>query len=73
MFTAMIIDDEKTVREGLEELIDWEKAGFRLGSSGKDGRDGLAKILRENPDLALVDIKMPGLTGLEVIKEAKSQ
>lgn len=71
-FTAMIIDDEKTVRQGLEQLIDWEKAGYRLGTSGKDGRDGLDNILRENPDLVLVDIKMPGLNGLEVIKEARS-
>lgn len=73
MFTAMIIDDERLVREGIRELIDWEKAGFRLGTSGKDGREGLANILKENPDLVLVDIKMPGLTGLEVIKEAKKQ
>lgn len=72
-FTAMIIDDEQIVREGIEELIDWEEAGYRLGSSGRDGREGLANILRENPDLVLVDIKMPGLNGLEVIKEAKSQ
>lgn len=72
VFTAMIIDDEKTVREGLEVLIDWEKAGYRLGTSGCDGREGLDNILRENPDLVLVDIKMPGLNGLEVIKEAKS-
>ncbi len=40
MFTAMIIDDERIVREGIRELIDWEKAGFRLGSDGKDGRGG---------------------------------
>lgn len=73
MFTAMIIDDERLVREGIRELIDWEKAGFRLGTSGKDGREGLANILREKPDLVLVDIKMPGLSGLEVIKEAKKQ
>lgn len=73
LFTAMIIDDEKTVREGIRELIDWEAAGFRLGTSGKDGRDGLVNILRENPELVLIDIKMPGLNGLEVIKEAKSQ
>ncbi len=72
-FTAMIIDDEKTVRQGLEQLIDWEKAGYHLGTSGKDGRDGLNNLLRENPDLVLVDIKMPGLSGLEVIKEARSQ
>lgn len=73
MFTAMIIDDERLVREGIKGLIDWEKAGFRLGTCGKDGREGLANILRENPDLVLVDIKMPGLSGLEVIKEAKKQ
>ncbi len=73
MFTAMIIDDERLVREGIKGLIDWEKAGFRLGTCGKDGREGLANILRENPDLVLVDIKMPGITGLEVIKEAKKQ
>lgn len=72
-FTAMIIDDEKTVREGICALIDWEKAGYRLGSCGKDGREGLANILREKPDLVLIDIKMPGLNGLEVIKEAKKQ
>lgn len=71
LFTVMIIDDEKTVREGIKELIDWEAAGFRLGSCGKDGREGLANILRENPDLVLIDIKMPGLNGLEVIQEAK--
>ena len=73
MFTAMIIDDETTVREGIKALIDWEAEGFRLGSCGRDGREGLANILRENPDLVLVDIKMPGLTGLEVIEEAKKQ
>lgn len=72
-FTAMIIDDEKTVREGICALIDWEKAGYRLGSCGKDGREGLANILREKPDLVLIDIKMPGLNGLEVIEEAKKQ
>lgn len=73
MFTAMIIDDEKTVREGIQGLIDWEAAGYRLGTCGKDGREGLANILQENPDLVLIDIKMPGLNGLDVIKEAKNQ
>lgn len=43
MFTAMIIDDERIVREGIRELIDWEKAGFRLGSDGKDGRGGFGQ------------------------------
>lgn len=72
-YTVMIIDDEKTVREGICQLIDWQAEGFGLASCGKDGREGLANILRERPDLVLVDIKMPGLSGLEVIREAKKE
>lgn len=72
-YTAMIIDDEKMVREGLQELVNWEEEGYCLGTCGRDGREGLANILRENPNLVLVDIKMPGLNGLEVIREARSQ
>lgn len=72
-FTGMIIDDEKIVREGICDLIDWKGEGYRLLPSGKDGREGLAGILRYQPDLVLIDIKMPGLSGLEVIREAKAQ
>ncbi len=73
MYTAMIIDDENMVREGILSLVDWEEEGFCLGTCGRDGREGLANILKENPDFVLVDIKMPGLTGLEVIREARRQ
>lgn len=72
-FTGMIIDDEKIVREGICQLIDWEAEGCRLLPSKKDGREGLVGILEEKPDLVLIDIKMPGLSGLEVIREAKNQ
>ena len=41
--------------------------------NGLDGREGLAGILKYRPDLVLIDIKMPGLSGLEVIQEAKKQ
>ncbi|MCI8763033.1 MAG: response regulator transcription factor [Lachnospiraceae bacterium] len=72
-FTGMIIDDEKIVREGICDLIDWNAEGYRLVPGGKDGREGLAGILRYQPDLVLVDIKMPGITGLELIQEARKQ
>lgn len=72
-FTGMIIDDEKVVREGICDLIDWNVEGYRLVPGGKDGREGLAGILRYKPDLVLIDIKMPGLSGLEVIQKAKEQ
>lgn len=71
MYKAMIIDDEEIVRMGLKDLVNWEEEGFYLCAEGKDGRDGLAKLLENWPDLVLVDIKMPGLSGIELIKAAR--
>lgn len=73
MYKVMIIDDEEIVRTGLKNLVNWENEGFYICGEGKDGRDGLAKLLEKWPDLVLVDIKMPGLSGLELIKAAREQ
>lgn len=71
MYRAMIIDDEEIVRWGIRDLIDWEASGFELCEDGKDGRDGLKKLLAAAPNLALVDIKMPGIQGIELIRLAR--
>lgn len=73
MYRLLIIDDEHIVREGLKILIPWEDFGFNICAEGVDGKDGLNKIFEFLPDLVLVDIKMPGMTGLELIKKAKEQ
>jgi len=69
----LVIDDEHVVREGLKTIIDWEKYGYYVCGEGTDGRDGLKKIRTLQPDLVLVDIKMPGLSGIEVIKETRKE
>lgn len=71
MYQIIIIDDEPIVREGLKNLIPWEEYGYQICAEGIDGRDGLKKILEYSPELVLVDIKMPGLSGIELIKEAR--
>ncbi|MDF2587386.1 MAG: two component transcriptional regulator, AraC family [Anaerocolumna sp.] len=73
MYQLMIIDDEPIVREGIKILLPWEKYGFEICAEGIDGKDGLNKVLEYQPDLVLVDIKMPGLSGLDLIKKAKEQ
>ncbi|NLZ81280.1 MAG: response regulator, partial [Clostridiales bacterium] len=73
MYQLLIIDDEPIVRKGIEKLLDWEDYGFRVCGEGIDGIDGLHKILEYQPDLVLVDIKMPGMNGTELIREAKKQ
>ena len=73
MYRVLIVDDESIVRMGIRDLIEWEDEGFEVCGEGKDGRDGLAKVLALQPDLVLVDIKMPGLSGIDLSREAREQ
>ena len=68
MYKLMIADDEVTIREGLKCLLDWESEGFALAGEAANGDDALALILKERPDLVLLDIRMPGMSGLDVIR-----
>lgn len=73
MYQLLIIDDEPIVRKGIEKLLVWEEYGFHVCGEGIDGVDGLHKVLEYQPDVVLVDIKMPGMNGIELISEAKAQ
>jgi two-component system response regulator YesN len=66
----VIIDDEDIVRDGLRCLIDWEANNFSICGEASDGSEGLDLLVREKPDFALIDIRMPGLNGIEVMKRA---
>lgn len=73
MYQLMIIDDEPIVRSGIRSLIQWEDYRFEVCAEGLDGKDGLRKVLEFQPDLVLVDVKMPGMSGIELIQEARKQ
>ncbi len=73
MYQLMIIDDEPIVRTGIKDLIPWEDYQFDVCAEGLDGKDGLKKIMEYMPDLVLVDVKMPGMSGIELIQEAKKR
>ncbi|MGN0405179.1 MAG: response regulator [Bariatricus sp.] len=68
-----VADDEIDVREGIRYLLDWSELGFHICGEGKNGEDTLEQILRLQPDIVLLDIRMPRLSGLEVVKQAKEQ
>jgi len=70
---VLIIDDEPNVREGLKRIIDWESLGFYICGEASNGSDGLNKIMKFNPELTLLDIKMPNMHGLELVSEARKQ
>lgn len=70
---VLIADDESTVLAGLKCIIDWRELGFTICAEARNGEDALKKIMELNPDLVLMDIRMPKLTGIEVVKLAREQ
>jgi DNA-binding NtrC family response regulator len=64
MEKILVIDDEPIIRESITAYL--EDSGFRV-CQARDGREGLAIFRREQPDLVLVDLRMPGIDGLEVL------
>ena len=68
MAKILVIDDEEIIRERMKKLLildDYET--FAAG----DGEKGLEVFEKEKPDIALIDIKMPGMDGIEVLKKIK--
>jgi len=71
MISVLICDDEKSIREGLTYILDWEKLGFDIAGEAGNGDEAYDKILELKPGLVLMDMRMPGMEGLEVIKRTK--
>lgn len=73
MIEVIIVDDEPMIREGLQTLIDWESHGFEVAAIAKDGRDALRKYEQIQPQLMIVDIRMPVMDGLQLIRKLREQ
>ena len=65
----IIADDESVIIRGIQKLLDWESMGIQIVGEYTDGRQALDGILALQPDIALLDISMPGLTGIDVLRE----
>ncbi len=72
MLKVLLVDDEETIVQGLQVLIDWEENGFKVIGTGFDGEEGLELSRQESPDIIITDIRMPVLTGLEMIDHIKN-
>ena len=70
MIRLVIADDHAVVREGLKALMDTESDVLVIGEAG-DGETAVSEIRAKDPDVAIIDLKMPVLDGIGVIKEVK--
>lgn len=69
---VLIADDHPIFRKGLVEVISLEP-GFQIVSEAPDGVTALNMINLYKPDVAVLDINMPGKTGFEIVKELNSE
>ncbi|MCH7514273.1 MAG: sigma-54-dependent Fis family transcriptional regulator [Bacteroidetes bacterium] len=67
MKKVLIIDDEDSIRATLKDILEYEKYTVDEAS---DGQEGLKKLLSDNFDLVLCDIKMPKMNGMDVLEKA---
>lgn len=71
-YTVVIVDDDRATRELIFDRIN-EEADFECLETYEDAEAAIKGILEVQPDLVLMDINMPGKTGIECVRELKPQ
>ena len=71
MYTAAIAEDEALILAGITSSVNWEKLGIRAPECFSDGLSAWAHCERAMPDLLITDLRMPGLTGQELIERVR--
>lgn len=72
MRKVLIVDDELLARRMIKESIVWEEYGYCVAWEAQNGKTGLELAVRCKPDVIFVDIKMPLMDGLEMVKQLNS-
>lgn len=71
MFKVLVVDDEQYVRKGIINLIDWNSLSYTICGEAENGLEALKLIDSLQPDLVIVDIRMPLCDGLELIRRIR--
>jgi len=67
----VLVDDDNALRLALHDLL--VDAGYRVVGEAGNGVDGLAVIVQSRPDVVLLDLRMPGLGGVQVARELRQR
>ncbi len=69
--SIIIADDHPLLLKGLSDFL--IEKGYDLIGSGKDGREAYNLIIQQQPDIAILDIQMPYMSGIEIAQKCRSQ
>jgi len=72
-YRAVVADDERRVRSAIIKQADWMAHGITQIAECQDGDELLEIVARERPELVLTDMRMPGLSGAELVRELRVQ
>ncbi|WP_051061565.1 response regulator [Nocardiopsis chromatogenes] len=70
MIRVLLVDDEAMIRAGVRSILDAD-TGVEVVAEASDGREGVDLALSHRPDVVLLDIRMPGMNGLDAAAEIK--
>lgn len=70
MYKVLIVEDEEMLRKGLSYTYNWEEQDLIVVGEAANGKEGLEKIEELNPDIVIVDVNMPIMTGIEMLEES---
>ena len=73
MIRIVIVEDEKTLRKGLALHTPWEKFNAVVIADVADGLEGEQIIAKLNPDIVITDIRMPGISGIEMMRRLEGR
>src|SRR5690625_822182 len=71
MYKVLLVDDERTILEGISAIVDWEAQDTELSGTARNGVEALDFIQTEQPDIVISDIVMPRSEERRVGKECR--
>lgn len=70
MNSILLVEDEQPLLEKLKNNIEWEEHGYRIFTAS-NGKEALKSLREDEIDILVTDIKMPGISGIELIKKSR--
>lgn len=69
----VVVEDEAPIREGMAKILSKINTDYKVVGTAVDGEKGLELIRKEQPDLVIMDIRMPHMTGLEMLSQLRHE